>query len=146
MIPALPRLPEAPGLIEQRGYFVVHAPRQTGKTTTLQALARELTTEGRYAAVRFSCEIGRATGDDYGAAARGILERIRDAAEATLPADLRPPPWPDVTDASLLVAALTAWALACPRPLVLFFDEIDALQGQSLLSVLSQLRDGYSNR
>jgi hypothetical protein len=31
---------------------------------------------------------------------------------------------------------------AVTRPLVLFFDEIDALRGQSLISVLRQLRDG----
>ncbi|OHV28152.1 hypothetical protein BCD49_38115 [Pseudofrankia sp. EUN1h] len=30
--------------------------------------------------------------------------------------------------------------------MVLFFDEIDALRGQSLISVLSQLRDGYNSR
>jgi stage III sporulation protein SpoIIIAA len=40
MIPAAERLPEAPGLIDQGAYFVVHAPRQTGKTTTLRAIAR----------------------------------------------------------------------------------------------------------
>ena len=39
MIPAERRLPEAPSLVEQLGYFVVHAPRQTGKTTALRALA-----------------------------------------------------------------------------------------------------------
>ena len=33
MIPPLWRLPEAPGLVDQLGYFVVHAPRQTGKTS-----------------------------------------------------------------------------------------------------------------
>src|SRR5262249_34442153 len=32
------------------------------------------------------------------------------------------------------------------RPLVLFFDEIDSLSGQSLISVLSQLRDRYNER
>ncbi len=42
MIPAERRLPEAPGLVEQGGYFVVHAPRQTGKTTALRALAEHL--------------------------------------------------------------------------------------------------------
>jgi hypothetical protein len=104
-----------------------------GKTTTLRALARELTAGGRYAAVYFSCEVGRAAGDDYGAASRGILDRIRDGAEATLPADLRPPPWPDAADASLLATALTAWARACPPPLVVLFDEIDALRGQALI-------------
>ena len=31
MIPAERRLPEALPLLERRGYFVVHAPRQTGK-------------------------------------------------------------------------------------------------------------------
>ena len=41
MIPAERRLPEAPGLIDQLGYFVVHAPRQTGKTTALRLVAGE---------------------------------------------------------------------------------------------------------
>ncbi|WP_250285728.1 MULTISPECIES: AAA family ATPase [unclassified Frankia] len=146
MIPAVSRLPEAPGLIDQEGYFVVHAPRQTGKTTTLQALADELTAAGRYAALLFSCETGRATGDDYGAAARAVLDRIRADAEDMLPADLRPPPWPQASEGTLIVEAFRAWAQACPRPLVLFLDEIDALQGQTLISVLSQLRDGYRGR
>src|SRR5215470_3505935 len=146
MIPALRRLPEGPGLVAQRGYFVVHAPRQTGKTTTLSALAHDLTARGGYAALHFSCELGRAAGDDYGAAQRGILQRIRRRADAALPPDLRPPPWPEVPDENLLGDALAAWARACPRPLVLFFDEIDSLSGQSLISVLSQLRDGYYER
>ena len=63
MIPAERRLPEAPGLVEQMGYFVVHAPRQTGKTTALLALARDLTASGRYASVLSSCEEGQAAGD-----------------------------------------------------------------------------------
>jgi predicted AAA+ superfamily ATPase len=41
------------------GYFVVH-PRQTGKTTTLRALAEELTAAGEHAALHFSCELGEA--------------------------------------------------------------------------------------
>ncbi len=146
MVPALSRLPEVPGLVAGEGYFVVHAPRQTGKTTTLLALADELTAGGRYAALRFSCEVGRAAGDDYAAATRGILDRIRASAEDALPADLRPPPWPKASESTLLVEALRAWAQICPRPLVLFFDEIDALRGEGLISVLSQLRDGYSSR
>ena len=146
MIPALRRLPQAPGLVDQMGYFVVHAPRQTGKTTALRALARELTTAGHYAALHFSCELGQAAGDDYGAAQRGILDEIRIRAELALPPDLHPPVWPQASEANLLTAALTAWARACPHPLVLFFDEIDALHGQSLISVLSQLRAGFNER
>jgi hypothetical protein len=146
MVPPLRRLPQAPGLVAQLGYFVVHAPRQTGKTTILSALASELTATGEYAALHVSCESGRAAGDNYGAAQRGILHRIRRRAAVTLPSELQPPPWPAAPDENLLGDALAAWARACPRPLVLFFDEIDALSGQSLISVLSQLRDGYYER
>src|SRR5215475_676105 len=87
MVPPLERLPEAPALVARMGYFVVHAPRQTGKTTTLRALAEELTTAGEYAALRFSCELAEAAGDDFGTAQRGILSRIRRQAEAFLPAE-----------------------------------------------------------
>ncbi|WP_226931153.1 MULTISPECIES: ATP-binding protein [Parafrankia] len=146
MIPASARLAEVPRLVAREGYFVVHAPRQTGKTTTLQALADELTATGQYAALLFSCEAGRAWGDDIGAATRAVLDRIRSGAESTLSEGLRPPPWPEASEGTLLATALTAWARACPRPLVLFFDEIDALQGRTLISFLSQLRDGYRGR
>src|SRR5215475_8952320 len=94
MIPPLGRLPEAPALVARMGYFVVHAPRQTGKTTTLRALAAELTAAGEHAALHFSCEVAEAAGDNYAAAQRGILDRIRDEADEFLPAGLRPPPWP----------------------------------------------------
>lgn len=145
MIPAAERLPDAPGIIAQLGYFVVHAPRQTGKTTTLRALAEELTADGRYAALHFSCEAAEVAGDDYGAAENILLSILARQASA-LPAELRPPPWSTAPAGERIGAALTAWARACPRPLVLIFDEIDALRGQSLITVLRQLRAGYTNR
>ena len=40
MLPALDRLPDIRRLVNQEQYFVVHAPRQTGKTTALKALVR----------------------------------------------------------------------------------------------------------
>lgn len=43
-------------------------------------------------------------------------------------------------------AFLQAWAKSSPQPLVLFIDEIDSLQDQTLISVLRQLRDGFPNR
>jgi hypothetical protein len=56
MLPASARLPRARQLIEEGRYFVVHAPRQTGKTTTVTALAREVTATGGHAALRVSIE------------------------------------------------------------------------------------------
>ncbi|MEL7354095.1 MAG: ATP-binding protein, partial [Cyanobacteria bacterium J06560_5] len=38
MLPPLERLPNLERLIAQQGYFVLHAPRQTGKTTAMLAL------------------------------------------------------------------------------------------------------------
>ncbi|MFD0470230.1 hypothetical protein ACFQ0B_19300 [Nonomuraea thailandensis] len=61
-------------LIEMDRYFVLHAPRQTGKTTTLRMLASELTAEGDLAALMFSCERAKSAGDDYGAAESLLLD------------------------------------------------------------------------
>jgi hypothetical protein len=146
MIPAERRLPEAPGLVEQGAYFVVHAPRQTGKTTALAALAKQLTASGRYAALHFSCEEASAYGEDFSAAQRAVLRELALVASDQLPAELQPPPPVLEGDEGLVRASLHAWAKACPRPLVLFFDEIDSLSGASLLSVLHQLRAGFHMR
>jgi hypothetical protein len=146
MLPAMRRLPEVYSLIEQEGYFVLHAPRQVGKTTALRSLAKELTAAGRYAALHFSCEEGEASGDDFGSAQRAILRALSFYARLDLPTDLHPPAFVLEGDEGLLLTNLSAWAQACPKPLVLFFDEIDALRGQSLISVLRQLRAGYTQR
>ena len=146
MVEPIGRLPEARTLVDSLGYFVVHAPRQTGKTTTLRALAAALTGEGRFAAVFFSCEAGEPARDDYEAAERILLNRLRAASDAQLPEPLRPPEWPEAPAGTQLSTALSSWAEACPRPLVLLLDEVDALRGESLRSVLRQLRDGFPNR
>lgn len=96
MLPPEPRLPGVRAMIGQRQYFVVHAPRQTGKTTALATLARELTAEGGHAAIRFSCEAAKVAGDGYATAEAQVLGMIRRAARGALPQELHPPePWPD---------------------------------------------------
>jgi hypothetical protein len=146
MLPASERLPGVLELIDQQRYFVLHAPRQVGKTTALLALGTELTAAGSYVAVLMSMEVGAAFPDDPGVAERAILSSWRDAARAQLPADLQPPAWPSDEPGRQVAAALRAWAEVAPRPLVVFLDEIDALQDSTLISVLRQLRDGYRNR
>ena len=137
------RLPEVRELIDRQSYFVVHAPRQSGKTTALRTLAAELTAEGRYAAALVSAEQGAPFGDDPGAAENAVLGAFRKAISNQLPPELQPPPWPEAEAGDRIAAALAAWARACPRPIVLFIDEIDALRDDALLSVLRQVRAGH---
>lgn len=146
MVPPVARLPQAAGLIEKNAYFVLHAPRQTGKTTTLIHLAKQLLNEGTFAPLYFSCENAKIAGDDVGMAEKLVLSRIRAAALSFLPSELQPPEWPEALEGERILQGLERWAQGCPRPLVLFFDEIDALRGESLVGVLSQLRTGFTNR
>ena len=146
MIPAERRLPGLEALIAKGAYFVVHAPRQTGKTTAMKALARRLTAEGRYAALRFSCQNAQVFPDDVGAAELAVWSQIKESARGALPEPLRPPPQMMDAPGGFLQAQLARWAEVCPRPLVLIFDEIDAVAGQSLRSILSQLRTGFDDR
>jgi hypothetical protein len=146
VLPALRRLPEIHRLVEQQGYFVLHAPRQVGKTTSLLTLAGELTREGRHVAALLSMELGAGFPHDVGAAELSILSAWRRTLDVQLPRTLQPPPWPEAAPGARIHAALSAWAKAAPKPLVVFLDEIDALRNSVLISVLRQLRDGYRDR
>lgn len=143
MLSPLERLPELKRLIEQQGYFVIHAPRQTGKSTAMLALAKQLTDSGQYNAVMVSTEVGAVFPGDPLRAEAAILRAWQDAASVWLPPKLQPPDWSGVQG---IGQALRLWAQQSPRPLAIFIDEIDALQDQTLLSVLRQLRDGYPRR
>jgi type II secretory pathway predicted ATPase ExeA len=144
MVPSTSRLPEVMRLIQTAHYFVMHAPRQVGKTTSFIDLAQRLTESGEYAAVRVSCEVGAPFSDDAMLAQRQILGAWHRAAAMTLPPELA---MPDAARAAeTLHDGVQAWCQACPRPLVLFVDEIDALNGPALISVLRQLRDGHALR
>lgn len=146
MLPASTRLPQVMRLIDEQRYFILHAPRQTGKTTAFLSLAAELTAGGRYVAALLSMEVGAPFEDDPGMAEGAILSSWQRAVEAQLPKVLQPEPWPEARSGDALGQALKLWAESAPRPLVVFLDEIDALADATLLSVLRQLRDGYRNR
>lgn len=148
MLPPTPRLPEARALVEMDRYFVLHAPRQTGKTTMLRTLASDLTAEGDIAALSLSCERAKIFSDDIAATETILLDSLRRAADLSgWPKELLPPDsWPEEQAGTRFGKALSAWCSRCPRRVVLFLDEIDALQGESLISILSQLRDGHNIR
>ncbi|HYX23565.1 MAG TPA: ATP-binding protein [Thermoanaerobaculia bacterium] len=149
MLPPERRLPGVRPLIDEKAYFVVHAPRQSGKTTCCQFLAASLTAEGRYAGLLASCETGRTARDDVERGVDAVILAIDQDARQQLPPELRPAPpgsLASVAAEGRLKEYLTAWAERCPRPVLLFLDEIDSLYGRTLLSVLHQLRSGYRSR
>ncbi|WP_437313391.1 ATP-binding protein [Sorangium sp. So ce385] len=146
MLPPEERLPGIRDLIDRKAYFVLHAPRQIGKTTSLLTLAQALTREGRYVAILVTMEVGAPFPDDLGAAELAVLAAWRRIAGWQLPSELQPPPFPDAPPGERIGAALGVWAQAAPRPLVVFLDEIDALRDITLISVLRQLRSGYPGR
>ena len=146
MLSSTERIPELTQLIAQQNYFVIHAPRQVGKTTAMLTLAQELTASGAYTAVMLSLEVGAVFSHDPGAAERAILDEWKQSIQFRLPENLYPPEWPDSNAGSMIGTLLSTWAKQSSRPLAVFLDEIDALSDETLISVLRQLRSGYPNR
>ena len=142
-------LDEALGMVRDKKYFVLHAPRQTGKTSALLALAELLNGRG-YRCVYVTFETARTARDDVQRAMRTVLVRLASQARATLDDGFLDDIWPDVLARvgadEALGEVLSRWAQASPGPLVLLIDEIDTLTGDSLLSVLQQIRAGYPGR
>ena len=138
-------------LIRAKRYFVLHAPRQTGKTSALIAL-RDLLNSGEvghFRCVNVNVEVAQVARDDVAEGIRAILSMM--ASRALLLGDDYPDRvWPDmlakVGPNDALRHVLMHWCLANPVPLVLLVDEIDSLVGDTLLSVLRQLRAGYEQR
>ena len=141
------------GLIRAKRYFVLHAPRQTGKTSALIAL-RDLLNSGevghfRCVNVNVNVEVGQVARDDTARGIRAILGSLAENAQE-LGDDYPEEVWPDILAKvgpdNALKRLLARWCRADPTPLVLLVDEIDSLVGDTLLSVLRQLRAGYEQR
>ena len=149
MMPALGRLPEVHNLIEEGRYFVIHAPRQSGKTTALQGLVREINAKGEMLALYCTLETlqNRSDPEKTNIAIRElILENIGMSPDsAALSGSLESQPGP--TSPLLAVrGVLQRLCRAAGKPVAVFFDEADCLVGDALISFLRQLRDGYVNR
>ena len=138
-------------LIQTKQYFVLHAPRQTGKTSALIAL-RDLLNSGKAGDLRcvdVNVEVGQVARDDTARGMRSILSSLASSARE-LGDDFPDGVWPDILAKvgpdDALRELLARWCRANPVPLVLLVDEIDSLVGDTLLSVLRQLRAGYQHR
>ena len=151
-IPPLERvdLDEILRLIEWDKYFVLHAPRQTGKTSALLALADRLNAEGLYRCVYVNVEEAQTVRADIDKAIPLVLSQLASHAHWMLGDrsvySLRDEVLKSEPPGAALRVLLERWAAANAKPLVLLVDEIDAMIGDSLISVLRQLRASYFMR
>jgi len=132
-------------LIDGEQYFLIHAARQSGKTTLLKALTRQLNAAGEYHALYCSLE---------------ALDEVPEPAEA-IPLIVKklkdriknqglPQGFAEDADynnyAGVLNSTLVDYCRSLDKPLIIFFDEADCLQDSALISFLRQLREGYVSR
>ena len=165
-------LDEMLSLIRQQRYFVLHAPRQTGKTSCMLALrdylngrsseshqARlngrvatdegEANEQGDYIAVYANVEGGQASRNDVQSVVKSTVDILAEETSGIIDSNIPLEVAESVVNTgkdAMLSTFLRRLAMRMPRPLVFFIDEIDALVGDSLVSVLRQLRAGYANR
>jgi hypothetical protein len=151
-LPPLARfnLEEILSLIDQEKYFLLHAPRQTGKTTCLLALMDYLNNIGKYECLYINVESGQGAREDVKRGIRAILNELASRANLYLSDDFMKKNWKSVLDETGedggLNEILTLWANESSHPRILLIDEIDSLVGDTLISVLRQLRSGYDKR
>jgi len=142
-------LAEVLGLIEQKKYFLLHAPRQTGKTTCLLALMEYLNRENRYRALYVNIESAQAAREDVTLGMTAVVNSIANSARWRLQDADAEGLAREVLQQGMLTGLesyLTQWCARSSQPIVLLLDEVDALIGDTLISLLRQLRAGYVQR
>lgn len=148
MLPAEGRIRDLLPFIERKLYFVVHAARQTGKSTAMLALAARMRELG-YAALHATLETSQ-WATDADTAEPLWLSAIHLAAQDALDAQDRPPDFRAFLNepaGERLRHWLRAWSVAvAPKAVVLLLDEADTVRGEALVSLLRQLRAGFSGR
>ena len=134
-------------LVEQEQYFVIHAARQSGKTTLLLELTQQLNETGDYYALYCSLE----TAQGIVEAEKGIPAIVRElASEIGFQKALQKYSFAkEVNDSdfnTMLRLSLSYFCQKLDKPLVIFFDEVDCISNGTLIAFLRQLRYGYINR
>lgn len=137
-------------LIDQGKYFVLHAPRQTGKTSCILSLMEYLNNEGRYNSLYINVEAAQAARENVHRGIQAIISVFATQHQMHFRTDLIEERWKEITEKAGAENALNKilhfWTENSSKPTVLFIDEIDALIGDTLISVLRQIRSGYADR
>ena len=136
-------------LIAQKKYFVLHAPRQTGKTTCLLALMKYLNALGDYECLYINVESAQAMSENVVESIRIVLGEMASRARTSLNDSFMEKNWLNILEERKSLALneiLTRWSARNNKPQILLVDEIDSLIGDTLISVLRQFRAGYDKR
>ncbi|MDR1039880.1 MAG: ATP-binding protein [Deltaproteobacteria bacterium] len=150
MIPPLGRNTAVSALIDDKKFFVIHGPRQSGKTTILKALIEKINAEGKYFA--FDCSLGglREVYDENLAFDRFsalIAHSLYSSRVSALNRLYEPVKALERFDNGLRIRNILSFICSyVEKDVVVFFDEFDCLTESVILSLLAQLRDGYLNR
>lgn len=124
-------------------YWVLHAPRQTGKTTFLQSWMREINSGEEAIACYVSVESCQGVTEPE-RAMPAICAALRESASQF---GIPVPELGEMSPLLMLGSILGNWAkLTAPKPLVVLFDEVDVLVDETLISFLRQLRGGFAGR
>jgi hypothetical protein len=151
-LPPLQRfnLEEILTLIQQKKYFVLHAPRQTGKTSCLLALMEYLNHAGTYRSLYVNIENAQAAPEDVAFGMQSVLRSLASSSRDYIGETFLLERVEEVLTKSgpfnALEELLSLWAVHETHPIVLLIDEVDSLVGDTLISVLRQIRSGYSKR
>ncbi len=149
MIPVERRAVEVVELLDQGRWFSLVSGLQTGKTTVVQSLAKDLSARGDRLVLWVDLETARGL-DDPTPAFREVLLTVertlrRDAPSVRRPSAEEVERWL-VSPSSALLNYLHAVCAASARPVVLLLDEADVLTGAAMVSFLTQLRAMYLAR
>ncbi|MEM7535145.1 MAG: AAA-like domain-containing protein [Chloroflexota bacterium] len=136
-------------LIHQRKYFILHAPRQVGKTTFMLSMMDYLNSQGDYRCLYINLETAQASRENVNQAMTVIIGEMASQAKKFLGDPFIDDMMIDAIakyDVRAFSELLALWSDKSDKPLVLLLDEVDALVGDTLISLLRQLRAGYANR
>ncbi len=136
-------------LIDQKKYFILHAPRQSGKTTAINAFIKQLNDSDNYSALYINVEPAQTARSNVEKGLFTILNIIKARAHKAF-SDKMFIFFDKITAAEIsgnsLFECLEYLSINMSKPIILFIDEIDSLVGDTLISVLRQLRAGYPER
>jgi AAA+ ATPase superfamily predicted ATPase len=136
---------ELVNLIDTKQYFVIHAARQSGKTTLLWELTDKINAEGKYHALYCSLEGVQGIAEPE----KGIPEITRNIESSVKNQGLPKGFAKDANYSStstVLNDAFVDYCRSLDKPLIVFFDEADCLSNGTLIMFLRQLRNGFVSR